>query len=404
MASFIVRLLPVLLAAASWLIGWALIDVLTSRSAMLWALLPTGLLVLLRGLLEFVAPPFRDWAQDSRVPPARPALVPIWLVVHTAVLMWALVLNPLSCAYAFVGYLDASRLLRGRWQAPLVVVTALLLAFGQGGGMLSFTRPTLFIGLAVVNLVISAGMLHMSAAHEREVDAREAAAIELERVTRENAELHDELIDRARAGGVATERARLSREIHDTVAQGLLGVIHQLEAVPDGLDAEARARISRAEEAARESLLEARRAVRALSPQQLEDADLVRALHEVTAQWARSHRIVTTFDSDDAPGRPAHGPVLLRVAQEALANTARHARAASVTLRLSEVQGRTVLEVCDDGLGFDPDHVVRGHGLDNMATRVREVGGDLQVRSRPGRGCRITAEVPAQRAVQAGGS
>src|SRR5699024_7666261 len=162
--------------------------------------------------------------------------------------------------------------------------------------------------------------------------------------TQENDALQEELLRRAREAGVDEERARLSREIHDTVAQGLVGVIRQLETVGGELEAEAgaqetggadggadggdvRRRIALAEEAARDCLVEARRAVEALAPYQLTEAGTAHALGELVARWARAPRIVPSFDADDAP---SHGPpaaVPGRIAQAARANVARHAGA-----------------------------------------------------------------------------
>lgn len=128
---------------------------------------------------------------------------------------------------------------------------------------------------------------------------------------------------------------------------------------------------------------------------QLGGGDLPEALGALVARWARAHRIVATVDADDADPDGAHAEVLLRIAQEALANVARHSRAENVALTLSTWGGEQLLRIEDDGVGTDLAAVSRGHGLENMAARARAVGGELQLASRPGHGLVITARVPA---------
>jgi len=198
----------------------------------------------------------------------------------------------------------------------------------------------------------------------------------------------------ARREGIDEERERLSREIHDTVAQGLVGVIRQLETVRSDIDPDSRHRVQTAEEAARDALLEARRAVEALGPHQLHDADVVQALSGLVARWTRAHRVVATFDADDAPATGDHADVLVRIAQEALANVARHAGAGAVLVTLAVHGDRQRLEITDDGDGFDPRSAVRGHGLGNMHERARRVGGCLEVLASPGGGCTVRAVLP----------
>jgi signal transduction histidine kinase len=306
------------------------------------------------------------------------------------------VLNPFLCIYAFVGYIDGERFFTGAGIHVVLVLTALTSAAGQSGGLLVFLQaPWVYVILAAVNLLLAGGMSHLSRERTAMLDERERALAALDRTQRENARLQEELLERARRSGVTEERTRLSREIHDTVAQGLVGVIRQLEAVGPDLDPGDRRRVETAEEAARESLFEARRAVAALAPFQLDRHDLPEALGELVARWARTHRVVATVDADGADPDGAHGEVLLRIAQEALANIARHARAQSVMITLRDEGESRVLVVEDDGIGADLSAVRRGHGLENMEARARQAGGELRIRTRPGGGCAVTARVPA---------
>lgn len=379
------RWLPVTLAVVSWVVGWVLVDVLTQRAAMLWAIIPTALLVVFRVVVESYA--------DGVEVGSRTVLFAA--VLHTAITVVAVLINPFACIYAFVGYLDAGRFFRGRQIGVVVVITALVCALGQAGSFPGLRNaPLLFVALCVINLVVAGTMMHFSLEQERQIEARERALEELDRATQENLALQSQLVEQARTAGIAEERARLSREIHDTVAQGLVGVIRQLEAVPDGLPHPARDRVARAEHAARECLVEARRAVQALAPHQLSNGDLVEAVGNLSAEWARTHRVVIEFDADEAPAQLDHGPVLLRVLQESLANVARHAQASNVKVVLRGSDTEEEVVVADDGVGFDPDRTASGHGLPGMVARVSAVGGRLAIASREGQGCMITATVP----------
>lgn len=352
----------------------------------LWALLPSAVLLALRPVLERVL---------AATSPDHPALRVLY-ALHLATLAVGVALNPYLCVYAFVGYIDGERFLTGARVRAVLVLTALISAAGQSGGLVVILSvPWLYAILAAVNLLLAGGMSRLAAERDMVLDAREQALAELSRSQRENARLHEELMERARLAGVEQERGRLSREIHDTVAQGLVGVIRQLEAVGPDIDEASRHRVSIAEETARDALLEARRAVEALSPHQLGGGDLPEALGALVARWARAHRIVATVDADDADPDGAHAEVLLRIAQEALANVARHSRAENVALTLSTRGGEQLLRIEDDGVGTDLAAVSRGHGLENMAARARAVGGELQLASRPGHGLVITARVPA---------
>lgn len=381
--------LPPLLAAVSWLVGLLASDALGFRHLILWALAPTLATLLLRVELN----------RRARTRGAGESRLVILFAVHQALLVLAVVLNPLACIYAFVGYLDAPRFLASRAIPVSVGVTALICAFGQTGGVSGVAAaPALFVMLVLVNVLLSLGMMHLDKEREREVVAREAAARELTEAYRENSALHEELVRRARDRGVTEERTRLAREIHDTVAQGLVGVIRQLEAVPqDDLDESARRRIRTAEEAARESLVDARRAVEALAPQQLEGEDPLESLAELVARWSRTHRIVATFDADAAPSPLPHPHAVVRVTQEALSNAARHARAGAIEIVLVGEPDVLVLRIRDDGRGFDPARAAAqgcGHGIPGMRSRIREIGGTLDVDSAPGAGTLLTARIP----------
>ncbi|APX31731.1 hypothetical protein BH708_02240 [Brachybacterium sp. P6-10-X1] len=377
--------IPPALLLVAWSVGWIAEQTWMPGDTVLWALVPTGVILLVRVLLEKLL-------RRSR-PGARP-LVMLY-VLHLVLVAIGTLLNPMTCIYTFVGYIDSQRFLTGGTAQAVVVVTALLCAVGQLGGVqVVLTEVWFFIGLAVVNMLIAVCMMFLAGERERILDQREQALTEIDRVNRENAQLHEQLMAGARRAGADEERDRLSREIHDTVAQGLIGVIRQLEMVGSDVDPASRQHLAIAEEAARDCLLEARRAVEALGPHQLHDTGLVEALSALVARWARTHRVVATFDADEAPWESRHGHVLVRVAQESLANIARHAGAGTVTATLLGDEKTTILRIVDDGRGFEPGAVERGHGLSNMVERARRVDGRLEISSAPGQGTTVTATVP----------
>lgn len=374
---------PIALAIVSALLGAMLTDVVLEASEVLWSLVPTGIVLCARGL-ELVA--------GSRLERGS-VTAAILVAVHALVTLAGTLLNPFLCIYAFSGYLDAERYLRGRAATAAMVATGLVSATGQVGGIPGVSNaPGLLLALGVVNVGIAAIMTHGAKQREAGVAVRERAVAELAAAHARNVELQQRLLEQARVAGIDEERARLSREIHDTVAQGLVGVIRQLEAV-DEPSPPAAARIALAEETARECLTEARRAVQALAPQQLQRRTLAEALHDLTRSWARAHRIVAEVDTDAAPDAVSHAAVLLRVAQESLSNVARHSGADTVRIVLDREGDAARLRVADDGTGFD-EHAL-GHGLRGMVDRVRAVGGTVRIDGRRQPGSMITATVPA---------
>ena len=106
------------------------------------------------------------------------------------------------------------------------------------------------------------------------------------------------------------------------------------------------------------------------------------------------NRIVTELDADDAPTASPHDGVLVRVAQESLANIARHSDASQVWVRLDGTPAGPRIRITDDGVGFTPVFAA-GHGLSGMRDRLTEIGGSLRVDSAPGKGCTVTAVVPS---------
>jgi signal transduction histidine kinase len=227
---------------------------------------------------------------------------------------------------------------------------------------------------------------------------RELLVAKLEAALEENAGLHAQLLTQAREAGALDERQRMAREIHDTLAQGLTGIITQVQAAQRVWQSPDRARghLDRALGLARDSLAEARRSVQALRPRELEGARLPDALGDLARRWAEGSGVAVRVEvtGDRVPLSPAIEVVLFRVTQESLTNVAKHADASRVGLTLSYLDDVVLLDIRDDGRGT-ADGMGRGFGIRSMTQRVRSVGGTVEIESTPGEGTAVSASVPA---------
>jgi signal transduction histidine kinase len=237
------------------------------------------------------------------------------------------------------------------------------------------------------------------------IDELERTNTALQQALDENAALHAQLLVQAREAGVADERRRLAAEIHDTIAQGLTGIIAQLQVVANAPDlTTARTHLERASDLARHSLGEARRSVHNLAPVALAADGLPEALKKTVAEWGERAGVRAEF-TVTGTAEQLHDEVsatLLRIAQEALSNAARHARPTRVGVTLSFMGDEVTLDIRDDGTGFDPAAVPErthsgGFGLDGMRARAERIAGSLTVESEPGHGTAVSARVPLVR-------
>jgi signal transduction histidine kinase len=220
--------------------------------------------------------------------------------------------------------------------------------------------------------------------------ARQAA------VAIENARLHEQ----ARRVAVLEERQRLARELHDSVTQALYAVSLHAEAATRALAAGDQTpvieNVREIRETTREALGEMRLLLSELRPPLLEEYGLLGALRaRLRAVEARAG-LVTEVRGDDAVRlAPEVEQELYRLAQEALNNVLKHAQAGRITVRLDADPDRAVLEVTDDGVGFEPKHGAHGgFGLSTMRERVERLRGSLHIESAPGAGTCIRVEVP----------
>lgn len=260
---------------------------------------------------------------------------------------------------------------------------------------------TFAVMVLIQTLVISGGFLMSQKTFQLRSQRREALAAK-EAALAENAGLHMQLLTQAREAGMLDERQRVAREIHDTVAQGLAGIITQLHAADGSENEEERRRhLDSAADLARQSLAEARRTVQAIGPPMLEEAQLPEVLAEESSGWSASGGVPVEF-TVTGTARPMHPEVevtLMRTAQEALANVSKHARAGRVGLTLSYMDEQVALDVRDDGVGFDPGRVRSngsgGYGLVAMRQRVSRLDGSVSIESSPGGGTVVSVILPA---------
>jgi signal transduction histidine kinase len=273
--------------------------------------------------------------------------------------------------------------------AVLALGSVLVSVGGSDGGLAAWVIFGLLGLLTVAGATLEGRWIHRIISQSAE---RRALIEELE-ATR------SELGEAERAAGQLEERQRLAAEIHDTLAQGFTSIVMLLEAVsaelPPNTGPDTRRRLDLASDTARENLEEARRLVAGLDPAPLDGATLVGAIQRLAGSFGAESDVRTDVeirgDADDRP--PATDVAVLRAAQEALANVRRHASATHVTLTLTFEGSSVLLDVVDDGIGFDRE-VAPGHGLRGIRRRVEHIGGEVSIDSTPGSGTRVRVRVP----------
>ncbi|MBP2369155.1 sensor histidine kinase [Pseudonocardia parietis] len=377
-----------------WQRGWESLPYLLAVPAVVLLLVDTrslghvsvlGLLVLLAWHTWFV-PMHPEW-QERRLAPMAAyvggylALSSLLVGQHRAFL-----------AVLVGGYALAFVALPGRWAHLGVVGTGACAALV----LTPAPPPDLLLQIALWTVAASA----IGAAFRRiETESARRARVseELRSALQRNAELQQQLLRRERRAGIEAERARMARELHDTLAQNIVAVTTQLELVDEQLAPghEARSRVRVAAELARAGVADARRAVAALRPDVLVDRSLPDALAGVIDTWQERTGVdVAVEQVGEFPelSRDVED-ALLRVVQEALTNVERHARAGSVTITLSRLGDLLAVDVQDDGRGFDPVSTPAGTGRRGMSERIAELGGTVSVESAPGTGTTVNATV-----------
>jgi signal transduction histidine kinase len=203
------------------------------------------------------------------------------------------------------------------------------------------------------------------------------------------------LNEQARQAAVLEERNRIARDIHDTLAQGLTGVIVNLEAASRTLKKHsvdlALEHIEHARSLAQAGLDEARLSVRALRPDALQQGDLAHALRTLVDRVQGSGSLNARFAvvGEKVPLPSDVESELLRIAQEGVTNVLKHARAGRVELKLVFGGDSVRLTIADDGVGFNANAHHEGFGLLGMRERAERIGARLLVGSRSGQGTRV---------------
>ncbi|MCB9430528.1 MAG: sensor histidine kinase [Ardenticatenaceae bacterium] len=201
-----------------------------------------------------------------------------------------------------------------------------------------------------------------------------------------------------RRAGVLSERQRLAHEIHDTLAQGFIGIIMHLEAAQSLPAEQASQHVVQAEQMARQNLQQARYLVEDLRPEPLQQASLPDAIRQTVAQWQQQSRVAARVQvtGEERPLTPNTEHTLLRATQESLANVHKHAQASEVTVTLSYMGNLVMLDVQDDGVGLggSDSQWQSGFGLTAMRQRVEQIGGTLLVESDDGEGTTVVVSIP----------
>jgi signal transduction histidine kinase/ligand-binding sensor domain-containing protein len=204
---------------------------------------------------------------------------------------------------------------------------------------------------------------------------------------------------------VLGERVRVSREIHDTLLQSLVGLALQFDVIANDAEAPAgtrRGQFVHLRKQVEEYIREARQSILNLRSPRLEQSDLVRALRDAGEHITSGNTVHFDFSVSGTPQvcSPRITEQLLRIGREAVTNASRHAHAQAVHMHLAYEPDAIVLRVSDDGRGFDPDRLVEQgsnhYGLVSMHERAQDVGGAVHITSQADQGTCIIASVPIQ--------
>jgi signal transduction histidine kinase len=329
----------------------------------------------------------------------------LWVAIHVHGAFSLLVFGAVIQAFIFLPFAWAAA-----WLALLAVLSCVaLIAQAQ-----RVTASTLLAQLSVIiatGTTIGTVLLYINRANRD-------ATIRTDLLRRLDAARLD-LAQQAHRSGVLEERQRLSRDLHDTLAQTLASVVRHLEAVQLELASRRRlngaaadessltevvSHLARAEGVSREGLAEIRALVLALRPNELADAPLGSAVERVISQWGRDSGVQVQSSIAALPALETDVEVtILRGLQESLNNVSRHARAQHVRVSVACVDDLALLTVEDDGCGFDEAAASSSDrvGLSGMRERVRRCGGYVLIDSTPGSGTSLTIAVPLATAAPA---
>lgn len=302
--------------------------------------------------------------------------------------------------------------MRMPWSLPAALSLSLLVIFAGASQIGTLPPLVIFIGFMLVMILLT---VYVDAIANQSVERKEL----LEQLT----EAQAKLAAAERRAGTLQERQRLSHEIHDTLAQGLAVIGMHIESAQHALEPQLRSHdsvhetahetpapetlhsvkhyLEQARKLSHSNLQEARRLVRALRPEMYGALDEV--LQAALEHWSHNHNITSHFELTGEPQRlpPAVQHAAVRISQEALSNVAKHARAQSLQLTLSFTDDAVLIDIADDGCGYDPQAVdllakEGGFGLIGARERAQALGGALMLESSPGQGTIVTVALPLQ--------
>jgi len=365
---------------------------------------------------------------DPRDDPTEFVLFTVLMVVHTA-LYWLPLLFPFNTKQGLI-YLSVQTILAYTLiliaGSPFLTFGLVAPLIGLSLGMLPGRATAVFI---VIVLAISAGVMVFFEGwtsvsgwlllaipitifiiiyvvlYGRQAAAKEQAQKLLVELEHANAELAD-YAEQVEELTLAAERQRMARELHDTLAQGVAGLVLQLEAVDAHLDngdaQRAQTIVQQAMVRARGTLADARRAIDDLRKGQEDGRDLSNIMREKTDRFTISTNITCHLDLDIPPtlSETLYEPTV-RTVTEALANIAKHASATEVWVSLKVKNQALAVEVRDNGVGFEPSGpIAAGHyGLQGMQERAELADGSVDIISQPGDGTTVRLLLPLDTAL-----
>ena len=244
-------------------------------------------------------------------------------------------------------------------------------------------------------LCVAALVAAVWAAHSLRVRVLEERQAFMERHQGEISALNEQLMK-----AQEEERIRIAGELHDGVLQRITSLSLRLGTATLGLpaDSESKADVRGVEKDLIEVGAEIRQLSHELHPAVLHEKGLPDALSSYCEEFSATRGIPISYHADESVDELSPGAALCiyRIAQEALGNVAKHAKAKQAQVRLTRSDGRVCLSVSDDGVGFNPDASGKtgGLGLINMRERVRQLNGTFTFESEPGQGTTVKAEVP----------
>ncbi len=355
-----------------------------------WVAWFVGGLFVLQGLIHYPVPHLKDPRQILVAVAAQTVLVTATLLLtegQTTVigLYFPLIGEAVASGVVWVGIVGT-------------VLAACGLFLGQyvlsgwewfGVGSLTFVLPLLFVS----------GYVYLYQKQDRERQRAQQLLMQLQAAHRQL----EAYADQVEALSISRERQRMARELHDTLSQGLVAVIMQLETtdalLEQGRSERAREVVQQNMARARTTLADARRSIQALREAATANDDPLRAIRQAADDLRRSADIPCTLDLPAQPLQLSNATAhhLVRIVQEALANVAKHAHAKQVGIRLSTAADQVALEISDDGVGFDPGVSAdrSGHyGIRGMRERTELAGGLFTLVSHPGQGTSVRVILP----------